>query len=96
LQIDHINNDGKRHRASLSHADRTQFYRYLKSHQYPSGYQVLCRQCNIYKDLLFKTGAPTDGVPRPEIGSPAWRQIVEAFVVKMGGREAILNALSQD
>lgn len=42
LAIDHINGGGRKHRASL----KTSIYRYLRKHGYPSGYRVMCHNCN--------------------------------------------------
>lgn len=61
LTIDHINNDGKEHRAKLSR-NSTQifsgqtFYRWLRRNGYPQdiGLQVLCFNCNMGK--LFNKG----------------------------------------
>lgn len=94
LQIDHLNNDGKAHRKSLSDTDRKLFFRYLKKAGYPSGYQVLCRQCNVYKYLLFKSGASTTECPKTKVGTPAWCQRVEQFARQMGGIEALKQYLS--
>ncbi len=47
LTIDHINNDGNVFRKAtgfLQHGAK--FYKWLKDNQYPSGYQVLCSNCN--------------------------------------------------
>ncbi len=57
LTIDHINNDGGEHRRELAKRKATgsrggdQFYFVLKKLGYPSGYQVLCHNCNIAKHL---------------------------------------------
>jgi len=45
LTIDHINNDGAEHRRTLNDKGAT-IYRWLKKHNYPPGYQVLCFNCN--------------------------------------------------
>ena len=47
LTLDHINNDGNAFRKAsgfLHHGSK--FYKWLKDHHYPSGYQVLCSNCN--------------------------------------------------
>lgn len=46
LTIDHINNDGAEHRRSNKNRGGNSFYRWLKTHDYPPGYQVLCWNCN--------------------------------------------------
>jgi hypothetical protein len=51
LQIDHINNDGAAHRKSLgsSRLCGHKFYRWLKRNGFPTGFQVLCSNCNMAK-----------------------------------------------
>ncbi len=44
LTIDHVNNDGARHRRRVGASDG--FYRWLKRKGYPKGFQVLCSNCN--------------------------------------------------
>lgn len=47
LTIDHINNDGKEDRKRLGFFHHgAKFYKWLKDHQWPAGYQVLCSNCN--------------------------------------------------
>lgn len=48
LTIDHINNDGNKHRKALG---RTSILKWLKDNDYPPGFQVLCFNCNIGKRL---------------------------------------------
>ena len=48
LTIDHINNDGNEHRKKIG---RTSVYRWLKKQNFPLGYQVLCFNCNMGKQL---------------------------------------------
>lgn len=45
LVIDHINGGGHKHRLAI----RSSIYYWLKKHKYPSGYQVLCQNCNFVK-----------------------------------------------
>jgi len=48
LEIDHIDNDGKKDREK--HGSGKAFYEWLKKNNYPKGrYQVLCRNCNWVK-----------------------------------------------
>ena len=51
LDIDHINNDGARHREELKRAGRN-FYGWLKRNHFPPGFQVLCKNCNWAKYVL--------------------------------------------
>lgn len=47
LGIDHINGCGGEERKKYGSGSR--FYFYLKKNNYPSGYQVLCYNCNLTK-----------------------------------------------
>jgi|TARA_R110000868_G_scaffold314947_1_gene575876 hypothetical protein len=50
LSIDHIDNNGAAERKSgLYGGSGTGFYQWLKKSEFPSGYQVLCMNCQIGK-----------------------------------------------
>jgi hypothetical protein len=49
LVIDHINGGGCKERKIRGHG--SQFYRWLKKENFPSGYQVLCHNCNFAKRM---------------------------------------------
>lgn len=54
LTIDHINDDGAEHRKSIWGKDSrsaggNRFYYWLRRNKYPSGFQVLCFNCNFAK-----------------------------------------------
>lgn len=52
LTIDHINNDGNKHRDELRKNKGSygnSIYRWLKKNNYPKGFQVLCWNCNCGK-----------------------------------------------
>ena len=51
LSIDHINNDGNVHRRDPNIPRGQGFYWWLKKNNFPSGYQVLCINCNMLKHL---------------------------------------------
>lgn len=51
LQIDHINNDGAKHRKEIG-GSGAHVYGWLRRNKYPPGFQVLCANCNYAK----KTG----------------------------------------
>lgn len=56
LCLDHINNNGAQQRRdvfNLRTAAGTTFYRWLKKNNFPSGFQVLCFNCNIIKQLQW-------------------------------------------
>jgi hypothetical protein len=48
LTIDHMNNEGAKHRRSDSEV-RNSFYCWLKKKGFPEGYQILCFNCNWAK-----------------------------------------------
>ena len=49
LAIDHINGGGTKHRDTVGLGAR--FFIWLKSQEYPTGYQVLCHNCNSAKGV---------------------------------------------
>ena len=53
LQIDHIYNNGAEERKSLGGQKFSgwKFYKYLIDNNYPDGYQTLCANCNMIKQL---------------------------------------------
>jgi hypothetical protein len=53
LTIDHINNDGAAHRKRLWDSSGRAIYKYLIENDFPPGYQILCRNCNWKKYLVF-------------------------------------------
>lgn len=46
LSIDHVNNDGNVHRKTMKY-DR--LHRWLYKNNFPSGFQILCMNCNMSK-----------------------------------------------
>lgn len=53
LALDHINNNGAVERKSLGrHGTGVMFYARLKKLGWPSGYQVLCHNCNVAKSIV--------------------------------------------
>lgn len=53
LCIDHVNNNGKEDRAKLrdKYFAGSVFYRWLRDNNYPEGYQTLCANCNLIKEI---------------------------------------------
>ena len=51
LSIDHIADNGKTHRANGA-TSGIGFYGYLRSHDWPEGYQTLCANHQIKKEIL--------------------------------------------
>jgi hypothetical protein len=49
LTVDHINNDGSQHRRDTGLTSGIDFYRWLRKHNYPEGFQLLCYNCNCAK-----------------------------------------------
>ena len=56
LQIDHIHNDGAEERKALGNKNFSgwRFYEHLIQNNYPEGYQTLCANCNMIKELKDK------------------------------------------
>ncbi len=56
LQIDHIENDGNIHRKQIEEEygyklGGNQILMWLKKNNYPEGFQILCANCNIKKEM---------------------------------------------
>ncbi len=49
LAMDHVNNDGSAHRKTPEHGTGNGFYIWLKRNGWPSGFQILCHNCNFAK-----------------------------------------------
>ena len=47
LSIDHVNNDGAEHRRTQQHG--MVFYTWIKRNNFPTGFQILCFNCNWSK-----------------------------------------------
>lgn len=55
LTLDHINNDGGEHRRSLSPSGKPHsgaVYVDIVKRNYPPGFQVLCFNCNFFKEIM--------------------------------------------
>lgn len=46
MAVDHINGGGNKERRDKKVGGGSNFYRYLKSNGWPSGYRILCHNCN--------------------------------------------------
>jgi hypothetical protein len=80
LGIDHVNNDGEKHRRELKGYGRA-IYQWLKREGYPQDgrFQVLCHNCNIAKGLYG--GCPHQGpVPGRRRKTLALRGIAAEFM----------------
>lgn len=51
LAIDHINGGGNKHRKQVGASCGPSFYRWLKRNGWPSGFQLLCHNCNHAKAI---------------------------------------------
>lgn len=51
LTIDHINNNGKEHRKQLNVYASKDLYRWLIKNNFPDGFQILCMNCNMLKQI---------------------------------------------
>lgn len=67
LEVDHINNDGNKHRAKNSGAAK-KIIHWLKRNDYPEGFQILCHWCNYIKYISNSV----------EPNTKEWRQIITA------------------
>jgi len=52
LTIDHINGGGREHRRKIGGSNT--IYRWLVKNNFPSGFQVLCHNCNFKKEIEYK------------------------------------------
>jgi hypothetical protein len=51
LCIDHINNDGNKHRRDIGYTGGDSVIKWLRKNDYPEGFQVLCYNCNMAKSF---------------------------------------------
>lgn len=51
LTLDHINNDGAMHRKVIKQRGGIGIYTWMRRHNFPEGFQVLCFNCNHGKQL---------------------------------------------
>lgn len=48
LNVDHVNNDGKTHRQKVPTSNAI---RWIIQNDYPQGFQILCANCNLKKEV---------------------------------------------
>jgi hypothetical protein len=48
LSLDHINGGGRQHRQETGGGG---FYTWLRRHDYPTGFRVLCHNCNLGRQI---------------------------------------------
>lgn len=51
LNIDYINDNGKEHRKEIGVGSGNNFYKWLLDNDFPVGFQTLCANCNLKKEL---------------------------------------------
>ena len=70
MTIDHINDDGAKHRKKENLSTGTKMYRWLENNDYPKDFQVACFNCNAAKaqigeealrQLIAEGPVPTQG-----------------------------------
>lgn len=52
LCIDHVANNGNTHRKNVGVASGITFYQWLINNNFPDGFQALCANCNLKKELI--------------------------------------------
>lgn len=70
LSLDHIHDDGSKHRKAIEKEyGSNNIYVWLKKNNYPPGFQVLCQNCNIGR---FRNGGicPHQTQPEPSLDQP--------------------------
>lgn len=65
LSLDHIDNNGAEHRRNMTKEygyklGGNQILMWLKKNNYPSGFQVLCYNCNIIKEMTRRSEKSLD------------------------------------
>lgn len=58
LCIDHLNGGGNEHRRSLNGVSGANLWRWLKKSGYPTGFQILCHNCNFAKSHTLQKRCP--------------------------------------
>jgi hypothetical protein len=54
LTIDHIKNNGHKHRMEIKATGGNQFYRWLKHNNFPTGFQTLCMNHQLKKRRILE------------------------------------------
>lgn len=55
LHVDHINNDGTKHRIETNIQGSHEYYKWIESHNYPPQYRILCANDNLREHLKTTT-----------------------------------------
>lgn len=87
LTIDHVNNDGAKHRKEIcgeKKASGKKVYRWIVNHGFPEGFQVLCMNCN-----WGRAHSPNHVCPHKKVQKPSETISKESRPqVNNGGRSA--------
>ena len=51
LCVDHVNNDGNKHRREMRNTSGSSIYHWLILNEFPDGFQLLCYNCNMAKSI---------------------------------------------
>lgn len=67
LCLDHIEDNGAQHRRMIAYPTfaGTSFYRWIKKTGFPSGFQTLCANCNLIKEVVRKSHIHSDANDSP-------------------------------
>ena len=69
LTIDHINGGGMEHRLLIGGSGGLRMYKWLEKNNYPIGYQTLCSNCNMIKELENKENCVSRRLIKSEVNS---------------------------
>jgi hypothetical protein len=73
LSIDHVDGGGYQHRKQLKDDG---LYRWLKRNKYPTGFQVLCMNCNVAKGHFGQCPHETERAAKAEVET-AYRELAQ-------------------
>jgi hypothetical protein len=77
LSIDHIDNNGHSHRQELGGGGGSLFYQWLINNDFPTGFQVLCMNCQFGKK--HNNGVCPHQVASQALQSASGRQVADAL-----------------
>ena len=82
LVIDHVNGDGKEHRAEIGDASHI-IYGWLIKNDFPPGFQALCRQCNTSKRGGDRCRRHSAGPPRVTVRMDSAERVAAVLIKHM-------------
>ena len=89
LTIDHTNG-GDKHRKEIGIGGGSQMYKWLKDHQYPSGFQVLCYNCNCGRQT--NGGSCPHSTPLPSQEEVKLRNVIYDDDIANSGKSHTVKA----